>query len=142
MASPGHRTPYLRVRFAGWLSKGDLDAEYRAAQALLVPSIWPEPFGLVGLEAGLFGLPAVAFAVGGIPDWLREGETGTLAPRDRLEPATYGDALVRLVRSPEFYQRCCLGALRQAQGWITLAGHVRELEAAFRSLQLPGATAA
>ncbi len=125
-------SPAVRVRFAGWLSKGELDAEYRSAQALLVPSLWPEPFGLVGLEAGLFGLPSVAFAVGGIPDWLRDGETGILAPADRLEARPYGEAIARLLRSPEAYRTCAAGALEQARGWVGLPGHIAELERAFR----------
>lgn len=34
---------------------------------LVIPNLWPEPFGLVGLEAAQYGVPAVSFAVGGIP---------------------------------------------------------------------------
>ena len=128
-------SPAVRVRFAGWLSKGELDAEYRSAQALLVPSLWPEPFGLVGLEAGLFGLPSVAFAVGGISDWLRDGETGILAPADRLDARPYGEAIARLLRSPELYRTCANGALKQARGWVDLPGHIAELERAFQSLR-------
>ena len=48
----------------------------------MVPSIWPEPFGQVGPEAGLYGVPAAAFAVGGTPSWLTDGVNGRLAPGD------------------------------------------------------------
>ena len=41
-----------------------------------MPSLWAEPFGLLGIEAGCVGLPAAGYAVGGIPDWLVPGETG------------------------------------------------------------------
>jgi hypothetical protein len=52
-----------------------------AARGLLaVPSTWPEPFGLVGLEAGSLGVPAIAFDVGGIREWLTPGENGFLVP--------------------------------------------------------------
>jgi glycosyltransferase involved in cell wall biosynthesis len=44
--------------------------------ALVVPSRSPETFGLVGLEAMQRGLPVVASRVGGMGEWLREGETG------------------------------------------------------------------
>ena len=47
---------------------------------LVVPSRWPEPFGMVGIEAMARGRPVVAFANGGIPDWLDDGNTGFLVP--------------------------------------------------------------
>jgi glycosyltransferase involved in cell wall biosynthesis len=65
--------------------------------ALVVPSLWPEPFGLVGLEAAAAGVPAVAFATGGIPDWLRDGQTGCLAKAAGARPEALADAVVRCV---------------------------------------------
>jgi glycosyltransferase involved in cell wall biosynthesis len=72
----------LRVsaEFPGWL-----DAEKRMkvlaqSSVLAVPSVWPEPFGLVGLEAAARGVPAVAFDTGGIRQWLRHDISGTLVP--------------------------------------------------------------
>jgi glycosyltransferase involved in cell wall biosynthesis len=69
-----------RVEFPGWVGGDRLHALYRNAQVVVVPSIWPEPFGLVGLEAMSHARPVVAFAVGGIPEWLSDGETGFLVP--------------------------------------------------------------
>jgi glycosyltransferase involved in cell wall biosynthesis len=71
-----------RVSFAGWLGEDDTAQAMRDADLLVMPSVWPEPFGLVGIEAAALGLPAVAFDVGGIPDWLTAGVTGELAPGD------------------------------------------------------------
>lgn len=45
---------------------------------MVVPSIWPEPFGLIGIEAMYFGKPVVAFDVGGISEWLKDRENGFL----------------------------------------------------------------
>ena len=50
-----------------------------ASDLLVVPSVWPEPFGSVGPAAAQHGIPAAAFAVGGIPQWLHEGVNGHLA---------------------------------------------------------------
>ena len=69
-----------RVRFLGWAPNEELDAHYNAARVVVVPSRWPEPFGMVGLEAMMHGRPVVAFDVGGIPDWLDHEVTGLLAP--------------------------------------------------------------
>ncbi len=44
-----------------------------------MPSLWPEPFGLVGIEAQARGRPAVAYDVGGIGDWI--GGAGLAVPR-------------------------------------------------------------
>lgn len=72
-----------RVRFAGWLSSEQLAQEIAATTLVAMPSLWPEPFGLVGLEALAAGRPVVASATGGIVDWLHEGVTGLgVAPGD------------------------------------------------------------
>lgn len=65
-----------RIQFTGWVDHEQLDTYYRNALALIVPSRWPEPFGMVGLEAMKRSVPVIGFAVGGIADWLKDGEGG------------------------------------------------------------------
>ena len=65
---------------------------------LAVPSIWPEPFCISGIEAAFFGKPAVAFNVGGISDWLIDAETGFLVePYKKKEMA---EKIVDLISDP------------------------------------------
>jgi glycosyltransferase involved in cell wall biosynthesis len=97
------------------------------ADLLAVPSLWPEPFGLVGIEAGSLGLPAVGYASGGIPDWLVPGETGELAPSDPPTVDGLSDAIVRAFASGEHHAKLCLGAWKQAQRF-TLEKHLAQLE--------------
>lgn len=59
-----------------------VEQAYRAAAVVVVPSLWPEPFGLIGLEAFSYGKPVVAFDVGGIRQWMLDGEVGFLAQPD------------------------------------------------------------
>jgi len=73
-----------RVRFTGWIPHEQLDDYYRSARLLVVPSRWPEPFGMVGIEAMARGRAVIAFANGGIPDWLDHGKTGFLVPADDI----------------------------------------------------------
>lgn len=48
-----------KVRFTGWRERAAIAAEANQARALVMPSRYPEPFGLVAAEAALSGLPAV-----------------------------------------------------------------------------------
>ncbi len=66
--------------FPGWLTADQRERLLGEATILAVPSVWPEPFGLVGLEAAAFGVPAIAFDVGGVREWLRDGVNGIVVP--------------------------------------------------------------
>jgi glycosyltransferase involved in cell wall biosynthesis len=65
-----------RVSFRGWLDADELARELAEASLLAMPSVWPEPFGLVGIESLSCGRPVVASATGGIGDWLQDGVNG------------------------------------------------------------------
>jgi glycosyltransferase involved in cell wall biosynthesis len=67
-----------RVVFHGLSDQETLERAYAAATVVAVPSIWPEPFGLVGLEAMTRARAVLASRTGGIPEWLADGETGRL----------------------------------------------------------------
>lgn len=69
---------HLQVVITDWLDEADVATAIETNDLLLMPSTWPEPFGLVGLEAAARGVPAIAFAVGGIPEWLIDDVTGRL----------------------------------------------------------------
>lgn len=66
-----------RCHFTG--TRTDIPRIMRALDVLVVPSL-REPFGIVSLEAQASGTPVVAFAVDGLPETLRDGETGCLVP--------------------------------------------------------------
>jgi glycosyltransferase involved in cell wall biosynthesis len=68
------------IDFTGWLSRERLAEHLTRSSMVVVPSIWPEPFGLVGLEAMTRAKPVVAFDVGGISDWLKDSINGYLVP--------------------------------------------------------------
>lgn len=70
-----------RVRFTGRLSGAALRREVAAARAVVLPSEWYENAPLSVLEAYALGKPVLGAAIGGIPELVREGQTGwTFAP--------------------------------------------------------------
>jgi glycosyltransferase involved in cell wall biosynthesis len=125
------RSARIPVEFLSWVTPERRTEEMRAADLLAVPSVWPEPFGLVGIEAACVGLPAVGFAVGGIPDWLIPGESGELAPARPPAVAGLVDALVRALADPMHLQRLREGAWAMA-GRFTLSNHLDMLKRVLR----------
>ena len=102
----------IAVEFHGWVNDVERAELMAQADVLIVPSRWPEPFGMVGIEAGCVGLPAVAYPLGGICDWLRPGVSGELAEGEGMVPNALGNALARALRTPEHHQALREGAWR------------------------------
>jgi glycosyltransferase involved in cell wall biosynthesis len=64
------------VEFLGELSQADRDALFAESYASLMPGSWPEPFGLVAIEALATGTPVIARRIGALPEIIREGVDG------------------------------------------------------------------
>ena len=116
----------VAAEFPGWLAGDALTSAFREASMIVVPSLWPEPFGLVGLEAGSFGVPAVAFDVGGVREWLDPQRSGVLV--NPVEGAFgLAVAIASLVENPPTRQRLGDGARAMAR-FLSLESHVDRLE--------------
>lgn len=99
------------IRLGPWPNHAVMEA-WRRCIAAVVPSIGPEPFGLVALEAMLIGRPVIASSIGGLPDLVVDGETGILVPPG--DAAALREALVQLWTLPERRQRLGMAAMRKA----------------------------
>jgi len=128
------REPMINVEFTGWLQQEELQRLYSQTDLVVMPSLWPEPFGLVGSEAGLHGVPVAAFAVGGIPDWLQTGVNGHLASGSPPTVTGLADAIVDCLRDHETHARLREGA-RRAWSARTFEQHVSSLLAVFEGVQ-------
>jgi glycosyltransferase involved in cell wall biosynthesis len=96
-------SPLLRdplVKFVGEIGEGEKDEFLGNAQALLFPIDWPEPFGLVMIEAMACGTPVIAYRNGSVPEVMEEGSTGFIV--EELE-----DAVEAVRRVPELSRARC-----------------------------------
>jgi glycosyltransferase involved in cell wall biosynthesis len=76
---------------------------YAAADVVVNPARFEEPFGRVAPEALMAGRPVVATRVGGIPETIRDGVDGLLVPRE--DPAALAEAVCRIVADPALAKR-------------------------------------
>ena len=73
------------VEFIGEISEKEKGPFLRDAVALLFPICWPEPFGLVMIEAMSCGTPILAYRAGSVPEIIDEGVTGMIV--DNIDQA-------------------------------------------------------
>lgn len=83
----------------------------RRSMFSVAPSLWPEPFGLVALEAAATGKAIVASDIGGLRDIVVDGETGLMVPPDDREALTA--AMRRLISDETLRER--LGTAARAR---------------------------
>ncbi len=94
-----------KVTFHGWKSPEAVTTLLHNARALIFPSVWHEPFGVVSLDAMASGRAVIASRVGGIPEVVRDGITGLLA--NAWDTPALAAAIDRLSR--DFPLACQLG---------------------------------
>ena len=118
----------VSLKMRGWVDGAERVALLRRVDALVVSSLWPEPFGMVGLEGGCVGLPSVAYDVGGVRDWLLPGESGELAPPFDVGELARG--IVRALASESHYHVLRVGAWKRAST-MTPRAHLASLLSVF-----------
>ena len=111
-ASQISRDARIQVEFTGWVGRSEIDALFARSDLMVLPSLWPEPLALVGLEAARHRLPVAAFAVGGIGEWLTPGRNGYLAPGNPPTVEGLTAAIVACLRDPQTHARLRDGAGR------------------------------
>ncbi len=101
------------IVFKGLLSHREVQKLYAEIDAVLIPSLWPEPFSRVLLEAYQHGVPVIATAVGGNADYVADGVTGYLVnPTDAA--ASIASAITKLKN-----KRHCAQLGKQARAYYT-----------------------
>jgi len=121
-----------RVRFLGGVGDQDLPAFYNLASVYVGASrragrLGVEGFGISLVEASACGLPVVAGNSGGIPDAVRDGETGFLVPPE--DPPALAGAISRLLADTELARRVGAAGRRAVETYYNWDRVVRDLRA-------------
>lgn len=86
------------VEYIGEIDDAQKSAFLGGALALLMPIDWPEPFGLVMIEAMACGTPVIAFASGSVPEVIEHGVSGLIVDSEATAVAAIRNELAQLSR--------------------------------------------
>ena len=113
------------VRFGSFVPRPELPALLAAADVVVVPSVWPEPFALTALEGMAAGAAVVASDVGGVPEAV--GDAGVLVPPG--QPRALADALESLADDATALDRAARAAVEHARrcDWSVAAARLDEV---------------
>lgn len=125
----------LGVPAVFWGSLPSTEVRQKMAKAVLLclPSLGPESFGLVGLEAMRQRCPVVAYNGGAIGEWLQDRVNGLLVPHG--DWGALRGSIDSVVNSRPFRESLGRGALATAQDWPSLESHVSDLLGVYRECQ-------
>lgn len=134
--APVLRKTFPEVNFAGRLAPEDVAKRVRSARALVMPSRYPEPYGLVAVEALWSGTPVIIAASALLaPDVTRLGAGLACDPRDETALSA---SMARLSADRDLVRQMSLNAFQMTRAlglspdaWVDeLIGHFHELTAA------------
>lgn len=143
IAGDGSSTPQLKryaqemgisdqVEFLGWIENHALADYYAGADAVIIPSIYPEAGPLVALEAMGYGVPVIAYRVGGLPELVKNEETGLTVERGDIHGLAA--ACKKIQTDPIYAQRLGRTAQKEVATYYTKEAHIDKLMAIYASL--------
>jgi glycosyltransferase involved in cell wall biosynthesis len=121
------------VELRGEYTTRELDTLLDEVDVGLVPSVWEEAYGYVGPELLAKGIPVIGNAIGGIPEYVRDGETGWL--NRSCSAAELAAHMRAALRAPEEVLRMHRKVLARRERLLKpMADHLAEVEAVYRGL--------
>ena len=125
--------PADTIRFTGWIQPEKIPDIINTATAVIVPSRWSEPFGLVALQAAQMARPVVAACVGGLPEIIVHGKTGLLVAKENS--LALAESISFLLRHPEDAVRMGEEAMKKAHETFGMERFANEYDALYHRLQ-------
>ena len=114
------------VEYVGEINERQKASFLGNARALLFPIDWPEPFGLVMIEAMACGTPVIAFPCGSVPEVVEDGVTGAIVQSEDA-------AVAALARVADLDRAACRRAFEER---FTAARMARDYVALYRKVAL------
>jgi glycosyltransferase involved in cell wall biosynthesis len=116
------------LRYVGLLGPDAMNNLLASALAVVVPSLWQEPGGLVALEAMARGTPVVVYSVGGMAEYVVRARAGVVVEQ---RPEALATACASLVDDEESWGRFSAAGIAAATGLHSLDRHCGALEQVF-----------
>jgi glycosyltransferase involved in cell wall biosynthesis len=121
--------PELEV--TGEYDRWELNRRIEDVDVGIIPSVWEEAYGFAGLELVAKGIPVLANRIGGMVDYVRDGETGWL--NDSCTADGMAALMTRLIEDPSEVAARSHSVLAAREQLIKpFAAHVDEIEAIYR----------
>lgn len=121
-------TKSLNVEVRSPYDIGSINKAFEDIDVGVVPSIWEEIFGIIGIEWLSSGIPVIASNIGGIPEWLKDGENGFLV--SPASPLELFEKMELFIKNPaliaEFQQKI--------KPWKSFGSHIEEITGLYKQL--------
>ena len=120
-AEPEVLNQNLNVEFREPYQHKQINQVFQEIDVGIMPSIWEEMFGIIGIEWLTARIPMIGSDIGGIPEWLKDEENGFLVPPNDAEQLAQKMEL--FVENPELVAKI----QRQIKPWKTFNQHISEM---------------
>lgn len=123
------------VFLTSWQKREKIKEFYKETDIVIMPSIWPEAFGTVGIEAMSVGRPVIGTRVGGIPGWLDDDKTGYLVePKNSKQ---IGEKVIKLFSDKQLLRQMGENARKNAEKF-TIENYTNNIEKVYVELLKKG----
>ena len=120
------------VSMRGFLPTRQVVETFRRSWVVAVPSVWEEPFGHVGIEAMMNGIPIVASKIGGLAEIVEDGRTGFVVPPNDSEALS--SALLKIAGDRQMAETMGRAAHERAMARFSEEELVRRFVNVYRSI--------
>lgn len=122
----------LPVHFLGTVPTNELKNVYASADIFVCPSEWPEPFGMVNVEAMAAGKPVIASRIGGIPEIVAHGETGLLV--EPADPLALARGVEQLMADEQLRRSMSVAGYARARDYFNWERVLAEIETVYAAM--------